>query len=80
MALVNEGISFEVIPGITSGIAASAYAGIPVTHRDYASSVAFVTGHSAALNPESRINWVSLATAVDTLVIYMGGRTSESNS
>ena len=72
MALVNEGISFEVIPGVTSGIAASAYAGIPVTHRDYASSVAFVTGHSAALNPESRINWDSLATAVDTLVIYMG--------
>ncbi|RKU30097.1 uroporphyrinogen-III C-methyltransferase [Candidatus Poribacteria bacterium] len=72
LALVKEGLSFEVIPGVTSGIAASAYAGIPVTHRDYASSVAFVTGHSAALNPESKINWVALATAVDTLVIYMG--------
>lgn len=72
LALVKEGLSFEVIPGVTSGIAASAYAGIPVTHRDYASSVAFVTGHSAALSPESKINWVSLATAVDTLVIYMG--------
>lgn len=72
MALVDEGLSFEVIPGVTSGIAAAAYAGIPVTHRDYASSLAFVTGHSAALNPESNINWVSLATAVDTLVIYMG--------
>ncbi len=72
MALVNEGLQFEVIPGVTSGIAAAAYAGIPVTHRNYASSVAFVTGHSAALNPDSNINWVSLATAVDTLVIYMG--------
>ena len=72
MALVNEGLPFEIIPGVTSGIAAAAYAGIPVTHRNYASSVAFVTGHSAALNAESNINWVSLATAVDTIVIYMG--------
>lgn len=72
MALVNEGIPFEVIPGVTSAIAATAYAGIPVTHRDYASSVAFVTGHSAALHPDSKINWKALATAVDTLVIYMG--------
>ena len=63
---------FEIVPGITSAIAASAYAGIPVTHRDYASSVAFVTGHSAALHPDSNINWAQLATAVDTLVVYMG--------
>ena len=72
VALIEAGIPFEVIPGITSGIAASAYAGIPVTHRDYASSVAFVTGHSAALRPDSNINWAQLATAVDTLVVYMG--------
>ena len=72
MALAEAGIPFEVVPGVTSAIAASAYAGIPVTHRDYASSVAFVTGHSAALHPDSNINWESLATAVDTLVIYMG--------
>lgn len=72
VALVEAGIPFEVVPGITSGIAASAYAGIPVTHRDYASSVAFVTGHSAALHPDSNINWEHLATAVDTLVVYMG--------
>ena len=72
MALAAAGIPFEVVPGVTSAIAASAYAGIPVTHRDYASSVAFVTGHSAALHPDSNINWESLATAVDTLVIYMG--------
>ncbi len=72
VALTEAGIPFEVVPGITSAIAASAYAGIPVTHRDYASSVAFVTGHSAALSPDSNINWAHLATAVDTLVVYMG--------
>lgn len=72
MALAEAGISFEIVPGVTSAIAASAYAGIPVTHRDYASSVAFVTGHSAALHPDSNINWEQLATAVDTLVVYMG--------
>lgn len=72
MALTEAGIPFEVVPGITSAIAASAYAGIPVTHRDYASSVAFVTGHSAALRSDSNINWEHLATAVDTLVVYMG--------
>ena len=72
VALTEAGIPFEVVPGITSAIAASAYAGIPVTHRDYASSVAFVTGHSAAMRPDSNINWEHLATAVDTLVVYMG--------
>lgn len=72
VALTEADIPFEVVPGITSAIAASAYAGIPVTHRDYASSVAFVTGHSAALRPDSNINWANLATAVDTLVVYMG--------
>ena len=72
VALTEAGIPFEVVPGITSAIAASAYAGIPVTHRDYASSVAFVTGHSAALRSDSNINWEHLATAVDTLIVYMG--------
>ena len=72
MALVEAGILFEVVPGVTSAVAASAYAGIPVTHRDYASSVAFVTGHSAALHPDSNIKWEYLAKGVDTLVVYMG--------
>ena len=72
VALTEAGIPFEIVPGITSAIAAAAYAGIPVTHRGYASSVAFVTGHSAALHPDSNINWEQLATAVDTLVVYMG--------
>ena len=72
MVLTEAEIPFEIVPGITAAIAASAYAGIPVTHRDYASSVAFVTGHSAALRSDSNINWEQLATAVDTLVVYMG--------
>lgn len=72
MALVESGIPFEVVPGVTSAVAASAYAGIPVTHRDYSSSVAFVTGHSAALHPDSNIKWEYLAKGVDTLVVYMG--------
>ncbi len=72
VVLTEAGIPFEVVPGVTSAIAASAYAGIPVTHREYASSVAFVTGHSAALRPDANINWEQLATAVDTLVVYMG--------
>lgn len=72
IALVEAGIDFEIVPGITSAIAAPAYAGIPLTHRDYASSVAFVTGHSASFAPDSPIGWEQLATAVDTLVVYMG--------
>ena len=72
MVLVQERIPFEIVPGVTSGIAASAYAGIPVTHRDFASSVAFVTGHSAAMDADAHINWAQLTTAVDTLIVYMG--------
>ena len=72
LTLVEAGINFEVVPGITSAIAAPAYAGIPLTHRSYSSSVAFVTGHSAALKADSAIHWEQLATGVDTLVILMG--------
>ncbi len=72
LTLVEAGIDFEVVPGITSAIAAPAYAGIPLTHRSYSSSVAFVTGHSAALKADSAIRWEQLATGVDTLVILMG--------
>ena len=72
LTLVEAGIDFEVVPGITSAIAAPAYAGIPLTHRSYSSSVAFVTGHSAALKADSTIRWEQLATGVDTLVILMG--------
>lgn len=72
LALVQAGIEVEVIPGITSGIAAPAYAGIPLTHRDYSSSVVFVTGHEAAGKYRPQVNWKMLAQAAETLVIYMG--------
>ena len=72
LTLAEVGIDFEVVPGITSAIAAPAYAGIPLTHRNYSSSVAFVTGHSAALKADSTIRWEQLAAGVDTLVILMG--------
>jgi uroporphyrin-III C-methyltransferase len=69
---VQAGIPVEVVPGITAGMAASAYAGIPLTHRDLSSSVAFVTGHEAAGKYRPQVNWRALAEAVETLVIYMG--------
>ncbi len=70
--LQRAGIAWEVVPGITAGIAAPAYAGIPVTHRELASSVAFITGHEDPTKPETAIDWQRLATAIDTLVFYMG--------
>jgi uroporphyrinogen III methyltransferase/synthase len=71
-ALAHAGIPYEVVPGITAGIAAPAYAGIPVTHRGMASSVAFITGNEDPLKSETAIKWEHLAKGVDTLVIYMG--------
>ncbi len=70
-ALAVVGISFEVVPGVSSAIAAPAYAGIPVTHRGVAASVAFVTGHEDPTKPEADVDWEKLATAVDTLVLLM---------
>jgi uroporphyrinogen III methyltransferase/synthase len=70
--LARAGIAFEVIPGITSAIAAPAYAGIPVTHRDHASSVTFVTGHEDPSKDESAIDWSILARTPGTLVFLMG--------
>jgi uroporphyrinogen III methyltransferase/synthase len=71
-ALAQAGIRFEVIPGVTAGIAAPAYAGIPVTHRDLASAVAFITGHEDPAKPQSALDWDALAAFPGTLVIYMG--------
>jgi uroporphyrinogen III methyltransferase/synthase len=68
------GIPFEVVPGITAGVAAPAYAGIPVTHRELASGVAFVTGHEDPAKPESALDWPALAAFPGTLVFYMGVR------
>jgi uroporphyrin-III C-methyltransferase len=70
-ALVEAGIEWELIPGISAGVAAAAYAGIPLTHRDYSSSVAFITGHDARSNGKQAINWSITAHAAETLVIFM---------
>ena len=73
-ALADAGLRFEVVPGVTAGVAAPAYAGIPVTHREAASAVAFVTGHEDPGKPETAIDWVALAAFPGTLVFYMGVR------
>ncbi|MEA2351646.1 MAG: uroporphyrinogen methyltransferase / synthase [Thermoleophilaceae bacterium] len=73
-ALAAAGVPFEVVPGVTAGVAAPAYAGIPVTHRDDASAVAFVTGHEDPDKPESALDWSALAAFPGTLVLYMGVR------
>ncbi|MEY3401189.1 MAG: Uroporphyrinogen-III C-methyltransferase [Cyanobacteriota bacterium] len=70
--LVAAGIPVEVVPGITSGIAAAAYAGIPLTHRLHSSSVTFVTGHESAGKYKPQVNWPAIAHGAETIVIYMG--------
>lgn len=72
--LVAAGVAFDVVPGITSAVAAPAYAGIPLTHRDAASSFAVITGHEAPGKAASRIDWAALAAGADTLVFLMGRR------
>jgi uroporphyrinogen III methyltransferase/synthase len=72
LALVEAGVPFEVVPGITSAVAAPAYAGIPVTHRGLASSFAVVTGHEDPSKEETALDWPRLATGVDTLIFLMG--------
>lgn len=73
-ALREAGVTFELVPGVTAGVAAPAYAGIPVTHRDVASAVAFVTGHEDPGKPSSALDWAALAAFPGTLVFYMGVR------
>ncbi len=70
--LLEAGVSFEVVPGVTSAIAAPAYAGIPLTHRKFASSVSFITGHEDPTKEESAHNWSALAQGTSTLVFFMG--------
>jgi len=74
LVLREAGIPFEIVPGVTSGLAAPAYAGIPVTHREHASAVALITGHEDPGKPESAIDWPALAAFPGTLVFYMGVR------
>ncbi len=76
-ALADAGIPFEVVPGVTAGVAAPAYAGIPVTHRDAASAVAFVTGHEDPAKAEPALDWGALAAFPGTLIVYMGMRRLE---
>jgi uroporphyrinogen III methyltransferase / synthase len=71
-ALREAGIEFEVVPGITAAVAASAYAGISLTHRRFASAVAFVTGHEDPSKPGSSLDFANLAAFAGTLVFYMG--------
>jgi uroporphyrinogen III methyltransferase/synthase len=71
-ALAAAGIPFEIVPGVTSAIAAPAYAGIPVTHRALASSFAVITGHEDPEKVETSIDWSKIATGVDTLIFLMG--------
>jgi uroporphyrinogen III methyltransferase/synthase len=73
-ALAAAGIPFEVVPGVTAGVAAPAYAGIPVTHRDDASAVAFVTGHEDPEKEDSALDYEAIARFPGTLVFYMGVR------
>ena len=70
--LAGSGINFEVVPGVTSATAAATYAGIPITHRGYTASVAFLTGHEDPTKPNSNIHWDKLATGAGTIVVYMG--------
>ncbi len=70
--LRKAGVKFVVVPGVTSALAAPAYAGFPVTHRRFASSVAVVTGHEDPGKENSSVEWEKLATAVDTIVVLMG--------
>lgn len=72
LALAQAGIPFEIVPGISSAIAVPAYAGIPVTHRDYVSSVTIVTGHDGESRNSTPVPWETLAKVGGTLVILMG--------
>jgi uroporphyrin-III C-methyltransferase len=70
--LAHHGIPFEIVPGVTAGIAAAAYAGIPVTHREYAASFTIVTGHGRQEKGDDRLHWEGLTKGSDTIAFYMG--------
>jgi uroporphyrinogen III methyltransferase/synthase len=75
--LLDAGVDFEIVPGVTSAVAAPAYAGIPLTHRRYASSVSFITGHEDPGKEKSVHNWEALAAGTSTLVFFMGVKNLE---
>ncbi len=73
--LVEAGVNFRIVPGISAGIGGLAYAGIPVTHRDVNQAVTFVTGHDASGNAPSAVNWRALAESSPVIVCYMSMKT-----
>src|SRR5256885_1535472 len=79
-ALNDASVPFEIVPGITAGVAAPAYAGIPVTHRGIATSVTFVTGSEMPGKASTQTNWSALAKSGGTIVLYMGTKTLPSIS
>jgi uroporphyrinogen III methyltransferase/synthase len=76
-ALVEAGIAFEIVPGVTSALAAAAYAGVPLTHRAHSSAVVFLTGHEDPNKPDSAIRWEDYARLGATLCVYMGMKNLE---
>ena len=70
--LVDNGIPFEIVPGVTAATSVPTYAGIPLTHREHTASVAFVTGHEDPTKEESKVHWDRIATGIGTLVFFMG--------
>lgn len=70
--LVEAGLNYEAVPGVTSASAAATFAGVPITHRGFTASVAFITGHEDPTKKESSIAWDKISTGVGTLVFYMG--------
>lgn len=72
LACEEAGVDFQIVPGISAALGAASYAGIPLTHREVSSSVAFVTAHSARCGSSPDLSWIRVAGSVDTLVIFMG--------
>jgi len=70
--LAEHGVPFEVVPGVTSAVAGPGVAGIPVTHREHASTVTFVTGHEDPTKEESAVDWEAIASTGGTIVVLMG--------
>lgn len=76
-ALVEAGIAFEIVPGVTSSLGAAAYAGVPLTHRNHSSAVVFLTGHEDPNKPDAAIRWEDYGALSATLCIYMGMKNLE---
>ena len=76
-ALADAGLAFEIVPGVTSALAAAAYAGVPLTHRAYSSAVVFLTGHEDPDKPDAAIRWEDYGRLRATLCVYMGMKNLE---